>query len=255
MTNGLRTYEWHDTHCHLDFAPQALDVARNAPWPMVSMTVDPRDYEPTRNSFSPFNNVHVAAGLHPWWIADGRCGRAEASLLAQLVETTSFVGEVGLDFSQRHEGSEDEQIWAFDLVIGESARIGGKIVSIHSLRSADTVLDVLERHGTCSSCACILHWFSGSSEQLHRAIEMGCYFSVNERMMATGRGREYAKVMPADHILFETDLPTRQGEPCSADDLLRSLQNTLEAVETACKRPCLDELARTSALLLGAVTR
>ena len=53
----------------------------------------------------------------------------------------------------------------------------------------------------------IFHWFSGSSAQLKRARDLGCFFSVNAFMLQTKRGREYAKAIPLDRLLIETDLP------------------------------------------------
>lgn len=34
---------------------------------------------------------------------------------------------------------------------------------------------------------------------------MECYFSVNERMLGTKRGREYARQIPLDKLLIETN--------------------------------------------------
>ena len=57
---------------------------------------------------------HQGHRLHPWWLADERCGNAEIDLLCQIAAQERFVGEVGLDFSARFAGSEPLQIQAFD---------------------------------------------------------------------------------------------------------------------------------------------
>ena len=71
--NDATTCHLHDMHCHLDFAPDAVELAHATSWPLASMTVDPRDFERARDAFAACANVQVAAGLHPWWIADGTC--------------------------------------------------------------------------------------------------------------------------------------------------------------------------------------
>lgn len=101
-------------------------------------------------------------------------------------------------------------------------------------RSAGAVLDVLESHGLLipnpDSPAIIFHWFSGTSDELTRARNAGCYFSVNERMLATKRGREYARQIPLDRLLLETDAPAEPNTETSAQSLIRSLTRTSERI-------------------------
>ena len=104
------------------------------------------------------------------------------------------------------------------------------MISIHAVRSAGAVLDVLESHGllipNSDSPAIIFHWFSGTSDELARARNAGCSFSVNERMLASKRGREYARQIPLDRLLLETDAPAEPNTETSAQSLIRSLTRT-----------------------------
>ena len=43
--------------------------------------------------------------------------------------------------------------------------------------------------------------------QLEKAIELGCYFSINPGMLKTKSGMEVIKAIPIDHVLLETDAP------------------------------------------------
>lgn len=43
--------------------------------------------------------------------------------------------------------------------------------------------------------------------QLEKAIELGCYFSINPKMLKTKSGIEVIKTVPIDHMLLETDAP------------------------------------------------
>lgn len=109
-------------------------------------------------------------------------------------------------------------------------QVGGKVVSLHAVRAVDDVLNVLERADALTADAgnaCIIHWFSGTSDQLTRARRVGCYFSVNPRMLDSKRGRAYAQAIPADRLLLETDEPASEGAPWSAARVRGSLEETL----------------------------
>lgn len=199
----------YDMHCHLDFAIDARGLAASAERAGVgafSTTVDPRDYERTRAALAPWSAIRVGLGLHPWWLADGRCGAEEVALFVEKACNSPYIGEVGLDFSPRREATFDYQTRVFTHLM-EACTPGGHLISIHAVRSATTVLDVLESTGALADNTVILHWFSGTSEELHRAAELGCSFSIGSRMLATKRGRAYARSLSADRLLLETDLP------------------------------------------------
>lgn len=193
--------------------------------------VDPRDFAAAKKRAGRYPNIIAGAGLHPWWLADGRCGPAEVNLLCEVAAQERYIGEAGLDFSARYAGSEPLQIQAFDRLCDTLAQhpLTGRVISIHAVRSAGTVLDVLESHGLLipnpDSPAIIFHWFSGASDELARARNAGCYFSVNERMLATKRGREYARQIPLDRLLLETDAPAESQADASARQLITSLKS------------------------------
>ena len=198
--------------------------------------VDPRNFAGARERFG--NNSHAIAGvgLHPWWIADGRCGTAEVDLLCELAIRERFIGEVGLDFSPRFAGTEGIQTQTFERLCQTLSQcpLTGRVLSIHAVRAAGTTLDILESNGLLgdapNSPTIIFHWFSGTSDEFVRARIAGCYFSVNERMLATKRGREYARQIPLDRLLLETDAPAEPGAEISARQLVDSLIRTSEVI-------------------------
>ena len=203
-----------DMHCHLDFSSDMAALARLAQAHGVaafSNTVTPEGYLAASKALAGFPNVRTGVGLHPWWVANGRCGAEQVEIACQLIQETRFVGEVGLDFAPRREGTFETQLDAFERIVNACCAQGGKVISIHAVRSATAVLDVLERHNATHGNACILHWFSGSSQELARARKLGCHFSVNPHMLATKRGRAYVRQIPLERLLLETDLP-EEGE-------------------------------------------
>lgn len=153
--------------------------------------------------------IALGLGLHPWWVDDG----VDAALdrFDELFAKTRFVGEVGLDFGKRGCDTVDLQVRAFEHIAGSIASREGVTVSIHAIRSAGKVMDILEDAGALEGNRCILHWFSGSSDELKRARKMGFYFSVNPMMARSRRGAEYIKAIEADRLLLETDAPP-EGE-------------------------------------------
>ncbi|RHN37998.1 TatD family deoxyribonuclease [Collinsella sp. AF29-7AC] len=228
-----------DTHCHLDLmlSPDAAASESAAlGLGLFDCGVDPRDFAAAKKRASRYPNIIAGIGLHPWWLADGRCGAAEINLLCKVAAQERFIGEVGLDFSARCAGSEPLQTQALDQLCNALVHypLAGRVISIHAVRSAGTVLDALESYGLLTpspnSPAIIFHWFSGTSDELVRARNAGCYFSVNERMLASKRGREYTRQIPLDRLLLETDAPAEPNTETSAQSLIRSLTRTSERI-------------------------
>ena len=250
-----------DTHCHLDFAcnGEELAAAYAACGGALSGTCDPRDFERVRSKLAPYApHVRVGLGLHPWWVADGTCGEGEVALFERLALGAPLISEVGLDFQPRREGTRDAQIEAFEGVClaasRSSAEFPRRVMSIHSSAAATCTLDVLDRTGCLDACTCIFHWFSGSQEELTRAIESGCLFSVNERMLKTKRGRAYARAIPEGRLLIETDFPSKPTPMAIPQDVSPRLERTrslLAEARGADERLLAATVAATSERLLS----
>lgn len=222
-----------DAHCHLDWfadpAGVAADAAREGLC-LLAVTVTPDGHRKALELLGDAPAAHVAAGLHPWWLADGRCGREDVDALCETISRTRLVGEVGLDLSPRRcpdDAARDLQLDAFGRICSAAAEASRPdaphVISVHSVRAGTEALDVLERTGAAERCRCVLHWFSGTSGELARARGLGCWVSLGERSLATRRGREYARVYPLGRLLVETDLPPEEGDPLGARDVGASL--------------------------------
>lgn len=228
-----------DAHCHLDLmlSPDAAaSEAAASGLGLFDCGVNPRDFSAANERACRQPGIIAGVGLHPWWLTDGRCGPAEVNLLCELAAQERYIGEVGLDLSARFAGSEPLQIQAFDRLCDALVQhpLTGRVISIHAVRSAGAVLDVLESHGLLipnpDSPAIIFHWFSGTSDELARARNADCNFSVNERMLASKRGREYARQIPLDRLLLETDAPAEPDAETSVQSLIRSLTRVSERI-------------------------
>ena len=248
-----------DMHCHLDLMANGFEIAQEAEGRGIGFfctTVTPTGALEARKRFAPCTNARVGAGLHPWWLADGTCGAADVAHACELAATSPYLGEVGLDGGKRGAGALDEQTRALERILITAARhpLDGRVASFHAVKSAGIVIDLVEKTGLNDSCACILHWFSGTTDELWRAVHAGFYFSINEHMLATKRGREYARILPEDRLLLETDAPPELGAPYSLENIEHSLEEALEGISIL--RGCSTEelgssIEQRSAMLLN----
>ncbi len=240
-------YDFYDMHAHLGFAPDPAVYAETGAQQGIaffSTTVTPQEYRRVEPVLASAPNVVCGIGLHPWWL-EGDQGAVDE--VCDLVAQTPFVGEVGMDASPRRAFFESEQKEAFEKIVHACVRAGNRVLSIHSVMSASTVLNVLEASGALFNCTCIFHWFSGSMAELMRAKDAGCYFSVNPRMAHTRKGKEYIKQLPVDRLLLETDLPAEsfldQPSDGRIDEVVAQhralLEEVLEAIAYAkkCETP------------------
>lgn len=128
------------------------------------------------------------------------------------VSPVQLIGEIGLDYAPAHRETRALQQQVFSQVIKTSCNYAQAIntrvaLSIHAVKACGNVLDILEHYQAFQHCACVFHWFSGSCENLHRAVRNGAYFSVGTRMLQSKRGAEYLKLIPRASRLIETDFP------------------------------------------------
>jgi len=194
-----------DFHCHLDLYPDPkqvyVEALRRSEFVWL-VTTSPRAYAATSRVLAATQNFFISPGLHPE-VADKKYGELEM-LLSQM-ETCTGVGEIGLDGSARCSQHFELQIHIFESVVESCARLGGRVLSIHSRAAAEKVLDILDSNPGFGTA--VLHWFTDSPSLLRRAVESGCWFSVGPAMMESANGRKLAALMPRDRVVSESDGP------------------------------------------------
>lgn len=230
-----------DLHTHLDLYPDldaAIAECDKRDTATLTVTNTPGTFLRNKDAASGSGFVRVGLGMHPQHVAKRR---DEIELFEKLLPGASYVGEVGLDAGPRHCGSFDVQRLAFERVLKACARERGKILSVHSVRAANAVLDMIEEHLPREAGKIVLHWFSGSADDLKRAIDLGCFFSVNEAMLASGKGRRTVAEIPMRRMLTETDGPfvQRGNAPVRPGDVGRAIDGIAEI-----KRKTHDEIRK-----------
>lgn len=242
-----------DFHCHLDLYPDPKAVVREADKAgiyVLSVTTTPKAWRGTLALANGYPRIRTALGLHPQ-LAHQR--HQELALFEGLLPETRYVGEIGLDGTPEFRGYAATQRKVFDTVLAMSASQGGKILSIHSRRATEEVLESLRRRPDAGIP--VLHWFSGTKGQLQKAIDQGCWFSVGYPMTRSASGRALLKHMPQDRILTETDGPFAEdgGRPLEPGDtalMAAALADVWGTTEKMVNDRLLDNLRRLSGPVL-----
>ncbi len=227
-----------DFHCHLDLYPdfaEAVKAAEKAEVYTLTVTTTPRAWQRNLELTQDTRFVRAALGLHPQLVRERS---DEIALWEQYLPETRYVGEVGIDAGPKYYRSVDLQKQIFEHVLKTCAQAGGKTLTVHSVRSATIVLDLIEAHLPQHRGQVVLHWFTGSKSEARRAIELGCYFSINAQMLKNDRGREIVSLLPKDRLLTETDGPFTQvdGRPATPRDVNIAIEGLANALGTSAQQ-------------------
>lgn len=192
-----------DSHCHIDLYPNPskliLQTERNK---IITILVTnlPSFFEIAYSHVKGFRYIRLALGLHPLF---AHKYSVEKRLFEKFVDQTSYIGEVGLDFSAAGISTKEIQIESFKFVL-KAIRNKPKFMSIHSRKAESEVLDGLEEE---NRAPVVFHWYSGPLNLIDRALSLGHYFSINPAMINTKHGRKIIEKLPFDRVLTETDGP------------------------------------------------
>lgn len=245
----------YDMHSHLDFANNCKEIASEAQGLIetINSTVEPAAFVSAREKFEDFDNIHVALGIHPWWVANGRISEVDLAHFEEMLPTTNLVGEIGLDFHKSRKESKVHQMEVFERLLDDIAESDdAKLVFLHSVKSTETMLDILEKSNALKKSTFVFHWFQGSHEDFGRAVSLGCYFSVGMRMLAQEDGELFARAIPDELLLAETDNPPQEGMDWSAGQWFQEIDNTIASIAEArgAGKDHIEQLLTTNSTLL-----
>ncbi len=231
-----------DFHCHLDLYPDhgaAVEEAEAAGVFTLAVTTTPKAWQRNNELAKKTKYVRAALGLHPQLVSQRA---SELDIWDLHFDETRYIGEVGLDAGPRFYKSLDLQKHVFKHVLQRSAKAGNKIISVHSVRSAKAVLDHIEAYLPVTQGKVVLHWFTGTLAEARRAVEMGCYFSVNATMFDGDKSQKLLSTLPLNCILTETDGPftTINEQPAKPENVVVALNKLanlhgLQSIEMAAK--------------------
>lgn len=204
-----------DTHCHFDMLPNPeayINKVERKGDVTIGMTNLPRHFQMGQPHIMDFRHVRLALGLHPLLAAENM---GEIELFRRLLDKTSYIGEIGLDFSKEGYRTKDKQIEVLSKLLS-MLEGKNKIISVHSRRAEKELLSLLKEYEIKNV---IFHWYSGSVSLIDDILAEGYYFSINQTMTINPNGQKIIKAIPYYRMLTETDAP--YNKTCSIPDVLK----------------------------------
>ena len=192
-----------DTHCHFDIMPKPEAYIRQKEQAgdiVIGMTNLPSHFKLGIPFIRNYKHIRLALGLHPLLAADNIM---ETNLFREYIDQTSFIGEIGLDFSKACIGTKDVQISVLRELLA-ALQGKNKIVSVHSRKAEKVLLALLCEYDIKNV---IFHWYSGPTALIPEILSKGYYFSINESMTLSNNGRSIIDMIPRNRILTESDAP------------------------------------------------
>lgn len=145
------------------------------------------------------------------------------------MDRTKYIGEIGLDFSNKYQNMKSSQIENFNFICEQASKYN-KLMTVHCNKAEQELYNIIKRN---NNRKVILHWYSGNLLWIEKFLELGCYFSINANMANSKKGMQLIKSMPLDKLLIESDGPFSKinGKKFTYDKLYQvydNLENLLE---------------------------
>ncbi|MEJ8802134.1 TatD family hydrolase [Pontibacter sp. H249] len=206
-----------DTHCHIDLYPDPIAVANESELSgtiTIGVTNLPSHFELGRPYLARHKKVRLALGMHPLYAEKHL---RELPIFIRNIDNTSYIGEIGLDFSREGMATKELQVTTFKKVL-KSLQGKRKLLSLHSRKAEKEVFMFLQSYNVETA---IFHWYSGPLSLIAEISAAGYMFSVNPAMIKSKSGQEIIKRIPKENILTESDGPfiTLDGAPTKPRDV------------------------------------
>lgn len=192
-----------DTHCHIDLYENPFEIIRECEQESIitiGVTNLPSHFAMGYPHVINCKKVRLALGFHPLY-ADQFT--KEFHLFVKYLSMTSYVGEIGLDFSREGKETKDIQLFYFTKLL-EELKDKNKILSIHSRKAEKEVLKLLLDNDIKNA---IFHWYTGPINLISEIANNGYFFSINPAMIKTKSGQEIISKIPITNLLTESDGP------------------------------------------------
>ncbi len=207
----------HDAHCHHHFPEvtgKSLQMARSVGLGLaVVNATGPQDWEAVSAMAVSDPQCIPSFGLHPWKLPTAADGW-EAELRSVLLRhPAAGVGEAGLDrWVEGHDPVQQERAFRAQIAL---ARELDRPLTVHCVRAYWHLMDVV-RDEPLPRRGFLLHAWSGPAEQVPELVRLGAFFSFGTAHLVArkaARVREFARSVPRDRALLETDSPELCPDP------------------------------------------
>lgn len=209
-----------DSHCHLIHsrlqqlggAEAVIENAREAGIEtMLTVCCDiATEFPQIVDLVRAYPDVYGTIGTHPH---DAGVPEEMAVTLERLVELAHSepkiigIGESGLDYFYKHSSPEDQQE-SFRRHIRACIETGLPLV-VHARDADEDIIRILREEGTGTDLKGVMHCFSSGRRMGEEALEIGFYISFSGILTfeKSAELRAFAREVPSDRVLVETDAP------------------------------------------------
>ncbi len=201
-----------DSHCHLDdrqFDTDRESVIERAglKWMLAIGTGEgPPDLSAAIRLAEQHSCIFATVGVHP-----NDAPKSDANTLKDLERLlrhprVKAMGEIGLDYHWGVPKEAQLPVFLQQLEIAAAARMP---VVIHTRDAWADTLQVLREHWVPSGLPCVMHCFTGNTEQARECLDLGFYLAFGgvSTFPKAVEIREAARIVPDDRLLLETDSP------------------------------------------------
>jgi len=207
---------WVDCHCHFDYfknPEQTINESLNAGVELIianSTTLKGLHNVLALQKQFP-ENIKAALGYHPTHLKEDSKQQIEEALnhiIQHSPECIAF-GEIGLDFEEQTSKEEKElQISIFKKFIALGKELKKPLI-VHARGSRSEVLRILQEE---KAEKVLLHSFIAKEKQLKQLLELPYFVSVGAGVLQNEWIQAFARELPLEKLLLETDSPLTFGE-------------------------------------------
>lgn len=206
-----------DVHCHIDQFTKPPVIAKKAEDEgiiTIAVTCLPEHFKLGYPHLTNFQYVRLALGFHPMLAGKNMF---DENLFRSLAAETSYIGEVGLDFSEKDISRRHRQIDVLDKIF-KIVNDRPRFISLHSRKAEENLFDILINHKIKRT---VFHWYSGPLNLIDKLVSADHSFSINPAMIKSKNGQKIIERIPIDRILTESDGPyvMTKGKPTEPMDV------------------------------------
>jgi len=195
-----------DAHTHLHHYPATLlptVLAQIESYSIrtLAVAIDLPTYHQTLAIAQQSGLIIPALGIHPWQAADNA---HPLDAITPYLANTPVIGEIGLDFHWVTDSTAyPTQQRVLDYFLA-AARDLHKPVNLHTKGAETEILASLRHYGIERA---LIHWYSGDMAPFEAFVGDGHYFTIGVELLFSEQIRAFARALPLDQLLTETDNP------------------------------------------------
>jgi TatD DNase family protein len=214
-----------DSHCHLNHKrlltiggpDAAVKNARAAGiGGMLTICCHLPEWDEVRSIVRAHDNVWCTVGVHPHDAGEEYAKALSQEKLVALARSEPKIvgiGESGLDYFYKN-SAVDQQQRSFRQHIRACIETGLPLV-VHARDADEDIMRIIREEGTGTELKGVMHCFSSGRKMGEDALEFGFYISFSGivTFKKSDGLRDFARAVPQDRILVETDAPYLAPEP------------------------------------------